>query len=389
MVVILVGTFLYASGIVLQRAAATPLPTEPSASSPAAEPTTTRVPRITPGAEPTSVVPTPASSRTPFHVYLPVVGGEAPSTSTPVPATPTAVPAAVATLAPSVTPPPPPPTPIPTRGPIRITKLGLGVYDSGGGMLPAIDESRPSVILLMDPSVDFAKEVRQHFPKAFIVGRIFATSQPLDNPTQRGTAFADQVAVSAVPLKGIVDAWMSYNEVANGDDPANLTAYNTFQVAFAHRLQDYYGIAAVAGNDGPRSVRADEYPQYFADAIRASRYFGVHSYPDANVKSLRDPSATDQVLYYRQIHAALEAAGIKSGPFIITEIGLYNGWRDVTTDTSMAEDFTWVADQMNNDPYVLGMTIFGLFGPDRSQWSKFNIDGSDIPRIIGDYNTVH
>ncbi len=256
-------------------------------------------------------------------------------------------------------------------------------------MLPPMDEARPSVILLMDPSIDFAKEVRQHFPKAFIVGRIFATQQPLDNPAQRGSAFADRVAATAVPLKGIVDAWMSYNEVANGDDVSNMIAYNTFQVAFAHRLQDYYGIAAVAGNDGPRSVRADEYPKYFAEAIRTSRYFGVHSYPDPNVTSLRDPAAKDQVFYYRQIHAALAAAGVQSGPFIITEIGLYNGWRDVTTDTSMAQDYTWVADQMNNDPYVLGMAIFGLFGPDRSEWSKFNIDGSNIPQIVGDYNTVH
>lgn len=256
-------------------------------------------------------------------------------------------------------------------------------------MLPVLDEARPSVILLMDPSFDFAKEVRRRFPKAFIVGRIFATTQPLDNPAQRGTDFADRVAASAVPLKGVVDAWMSYNEVANGDDPANMTAYNTFQVAFAHRLQDYYGIPAVAANDGPRSVRADEYPKYFAEAIRVSKYFGVHIYPDPSVKSLRDPGAADQVLYYRQIHAALDAAGIKSGPFIVTEIGLYNGWRDVTSDTEMARDFIWVADQMNNDPYVLGMTIYGLFLPDRDEWKRFNIDGSNIPQIVGDYNTVH
>ena len=311
-------------------------------------------------------------------------GGNAPPTETA-----TAPLAVAATAAPTSSPPPPPPTPLPTRGPIRITKLGLGVYASGGAMLPAMDESRPSVILLMDPSIDFANEVRQHFPKAFIIGRIYSASQPLDNPAQRGTDFADRVAATAVPLKGVVDAWMSYNEVANADDPANLTAYNTFQVAFAHRLQDYYGIPAVAGNDGPRSVPADDYPKYFAGAIQASRYFGVHSYTDPNVKSLRDPSAVDQVFYYRKIHAALAAAGVKSGPFIVTEIGLYGGWKDATTDTSMAQDFTWVADQMNDDPYMLGMTVFGLFNSNDDHWKAFNIDNSDIPRIMGDYNTVH
>jgi hypothetical protein len=328
-----------------------------------------------------TVAPTPTPSR-PTRVYLPGVPNNLPSgpvvANAPVPtATPIPAPATPA----------PTPKPTPTRGPIRITKLGLGVYDSGGAMLSDLDEARPSVILLMDPTVDFAKQVRQMFPKAFIIGRIYATSQPLDNPAARGTAFADRVAVTAVPLKGIVNAWMSYNEVSHGEDPSNLIAYNTFQVAFAHQLQDHYGIAAVAGNDGPRSVPANLYPKYFAGAIEASRYFGVHAYPDDGIRSLRDPKAASQIFYYRQIHQALEAAGIKSGPFIITEVGLYNGWRGVTDDTSMAQDFIWYADQINPDPYVLGMTVFGLFTSDR--WAPFNIAGSIIPQMLGDYNTVH
>jgi hypothetical protein len=240
----------------------------------------------------------------------------------------------------------------------------------------------------MDPSLDFAREVRQRFPKAFIVGRLYAPQQPLDNPTQRGRDFADRVAGLAVPLKGVVDAWMSYNEVASHDDPPNLIAYNAFQVAFAHHLQDDYGVAAVAGNDGPRAIPAQDYPRYFADAIRVSRYFGFHLYPDANVKSLRDPIAAGQVFYYRQIHDALQAAGIQSGPFIATEVGLYNGWNNVTSDTSMANDFTWLADQMNGDSYVLGMAVYGLFGPDRHEWQNFNVVNSAIPQILGDYNTA-
>lgn len=368
---------------------ANPAPGTPVAAGTPGLPTSTAgTPPASTGIAAPSPFPDPSPARAlSSKVYLPIVANGTGGTGAAV--TPTAVPTAVPALMTTPAPPPPTPVPTPTRGPIRITKLGLGVYDSGGGMLPPLDEARPSVIVLMDPSIDFAKAVRQHFPKAFIVGRIFATSQPLDNPAERGTAFADRVAASAVPLKGIVNAWMSYNEVANGDDPQNLIAYNTFQVAFAHRLQDYYGIPAVAGNDGPRSVRADEYPRYFAEAIRVSRYFGVHSYPDPGVTSLRDPRAAGQVFYYRQIHAALVAAGITSGPFIITEIGLYNGWRGVTTDTSMATDFTWVADQLNNDPYVLGMAVFGLFGPDRNEWRAFNVDGSDILQIMGDYNTVH
>jgi hypothetical protein len=318
----------------------------------------------------------------PSTIFLPVVGNEGVPSATPTP-TDTPEPYPPPTTQPQATVPP-----TPTRGPIKITKLGLGVYASGGGMLSILDEARPSVILLMDPSIDFAQEVRKRFPKAFIVGRFFVADQPLDNPSQRGTDFAERVAGLAVPLKGVVDAWMSYNEIGSSSDLTGLANYNLFQVAFAHRLQDKYGIPAVAANDGPRAIPAELYPQYYGDAIRVSQYFGFHVYPDPTIKSLRDPNATDQVLYYRKIHAALEAAGIKAGPFIATEIGLFNGWRDATTDTGMANDFTWVADQMNNDPYVLGMAIFGTFRSG-DRWGNFEIQGSDIPQIVGDYNTVH
>jgi hypothetical protein len=354
-------------------------------STPLTRPTVSLATSVPPVASATPAPPSPTPR--PGKIYLPWASNGGPGNLV-VPAVPTAV----ATLVPSTptvptTPLPPTETPLPTptRGPIRLTKLGLGVYASGGAMLPVIQDARPSVILLMDPTVDFAQEVRREFPKAFIMGRIYAASQPLDNPAQRGKAFADQVAATAVPLKGVVDAWMSYNEVATSD-PATLIALNTFETAFANQLQNTYGIAAVAGNDGPRSVPADLYPKYYASAIQTSKYFGVHLYPDPDIKSFQDPNAADQVFYYRKIHAALVAAGIQSGPFIFTEVGLYNGWRGVVSDTQMGNDFTWLAGQMNADPYVLGMTVYGLFVGDK--WSNFNIAGSAIPDIMGNYNTA-
>ncbi len=331
------------------------------------------------------------------RIYIPFLGGPVPGASlsiaevaTPTPEAtgePTPLPIETPILVQATTGPIQTPVPFATRAPIRITKLGLGVYSSGGGMLPAMDEARPSVIVLMDPSEGFARDVRKHFPQAFIVGRIFTADQPLDNPAQRGSDFADRVAVSAVPMKGVVDAWMSYNEIAAASDPQGMTNYGIFQVAFAHRLQDHYGIPAVAGNDGPRAIPAALYPQYFGEAIRVSKYFGFHLYPDVQFRSLRDPGAAGDVFYYRQIHAALAAAGIQSGPFIATEAGLYNGWRRIEDDTEMGKDFVWLADQMNSDPYVLGFAIFGLF--QNGQWPNFEIFSSNIGQTIGDYNTVH
>ena len=275
--------------------------------------------------------------------------------------------------------------PTPTRAPLRVTKLGIGLYGSGGAFLPLLDQIRPSVILLMDPTVDFAQAVRKWFPKAFIVGRIYAKDQPLDQPSQRGTAFADLVAQTAVPLKGVVDAWMGYNEVTGHRDYDNYRAYNAFQVAFARRLQDHHGIPAVAGNDGPGTVEPQDYARHFAEAIQTSKYFGIHSYAPKGETSMRSHRSLDLVLRHRQIRAALSAAGVRSGPFIITEAGLWDGWRGVASEESMAEDFLWFADELAKDDYVVGVAVFGLFAPDR--WQGFNVAGSSIVERIGAYNT--
>lgn len=270
---------------------------------------------------------------------------------------------------------------------MRETKLGVGVYDGGDRMIQALDAFRPSVILVMDPNPDWARRVRKMFPKAFIVGRIFVKEQPLDNPAERGAAFADKVAERAVPLKGVVDAWMSYNEVTDRTRKESYTAYNTFQVAFAKRLQDHYGIPAVAGNDASATVEPEDYATYFREAIEASAYFGIHLYAPKGVSTFHHPDGRYVMLRYREIKAALDRAGVKHGPFVITEAGLWDGWRDATSEQQMAEDFIWYAEELNRDPYVRGVTIYGLFDWERRDWYGFNIYGTSIVERIGEYNT--
>jgi len=272
---------------------------------------------------------------------------------------------------------------------MRVTKLGLGVYGSGGAFLTDMAVWRPSVILLMDPTVDFARQVRQAYPHAFIVGRRFVSNQPLDNPAARGAAFADYVAQLATPLKGVVNAWMSYNEVSGFTSQAdnNYADWNNFQVAFAQRLQGTYGVDAVAGNEGPSAVAPADYPKYFAGAISASHYFGVHAYAPPDAHSIRQGIGPAGVLRYRQIHDALAQAGVKTGPFILTETGLFNGWRGVESEADAAADFIWLAGELDKDPYVIGQTVFGLFDPGNQQWQGFNVASTSIPVTIGDFNS--
>jgi hypothetical protein len=282
------------------------------------------------------------------------------------------------------TPVPPTPTATPFPGPVlKMTKMGIGVYSSGGGhLMDAIYRLRPSIILLMDPTPDFAQEVRRWFPKAFIIGRRFVEKQPLDNPAERGKRFADYVAQLAVPLRGVVDAWMSYNEVTDSGNYDNYRAYNAFQVAFARRLQGTYGIPAVGGNDATGVVAPQDYAKYFAEAIQASDYFGIHAYAPPRSTSMQD-QARYYTLRYRLIHQALKEAGIKHGPFILTETGLWNGWRGYVSEEDMARGFMWLSDEMDKDDYVLGQAIFGLF--DREEWQSFDLMGTSLLDRLGKY----
>jgi hypothetical protein len=263
--------------------------------------------------------------------------------------------------------------------------MGVGIYARGGGhLIDMLFQAKPTVILLMDPDLDFARAVRRWFPKSFIVGRRYVEAQPLDNPEVRGQQFADYVAELAVPLKGVVNAWVSYNEpVADSSSVEDLMNYNRFQVAFARRLQDVHGIEAVAGNDGVGAIQIEYYPRYFAEAIQESAYFGIHAYAPPWEKSLSQ-EAEWYVLRYRAIHQALVNTGIDHGPIILTETGLWLGWQGQIAPEEMAREFMWLADETEKDDYVIGQAIYGIFG-NSEEWATFDLAGSSILDIIGGY----
>lgn len=276
------------------------------------------------------------------------------------------------------------PLPTPERLPIqRQTKWGLGVYREGHQIFDDLYTARPGVILLMDPSDGWARRIRACFPRAFVAGRRYVNeaSQPLDEPEARGTAFADAVARTAVPLRNVVDAWMSYNEVTSHGGIEDYRRYNRFQVAFARRLQDEHGVAAVAGNDGSGAVEPEDYPRYFAEAIRASRYFGVHAYSPPATRSMHE-AAEWNALRYRKIHDALERSGVGGVRMVITESGLGNGWRGYTTEEAMAAEYAWFTAELEKDAYMIGHAAYGVFGND-DRWRAFDLRGTKLLATLG------
>jgi hypothetical protein len=267
---------------------------------------------------------------------------------------------------------------------LKVSKWGLGVYREGNEIFNDLYAAKPTVLLLLNPSEGWARRLREWFPRAFIVGRRFHSevAQPLDDPARRGAAFADAVAEHAVPLAGVVDAWMGYNEVLGSGVSDDYRRYDDFQVAFARRLQEVHGVPAVAGNDGSGAVEPEEYPRYFADAIRVSRYFGVHAYSPLGSHSMRE-QADWHALRYRRIHDELERAGVHDVRMVITESGLGDGWHGRVDDVRMVEDLFWFTDELEKDPYVVGHAAYGLFGD--GSWPAFDLRGTDVLTRMGYY----
>jgi hypothetical protein len=360
------------------EAAATVLPTA-SAAAPTAP--STAVPAAstgTPTARPRAFAPLAPRDPVP-----PTASPRPRPTEVPRPVGPSPTPRATDT-------PRPTPPPAPTAGPrvpiTKQTKWGMGVYREGNEVFDDLYVSKPSTILLMDPTDDWARRIRRWFPEALIVGRIFRheTAQPLDNPGARGLAFADEVARSAVPLKGVVDAWMSYNEVVGHNAFEDYRRYDEFQVAFARKLQDDLGIPVVANNDGSGAVEPEDYPKYFANAIRTCRYFGLHAYSPLGAHTMREAPEWN-ALRYRKIHDELERAGIRGKEMVITESGLGDGWQGRVDDVRMVEDFFWFTDELHRDAYVLGHAAYGLFGGVAGEWRMFEMRATDILNRMGHY----
>ncbi|MBV8087151.1 MAG: hypothetical protein JO247_20270 [Chloroflexi bacterium] len=280
---------------------------------------------------------------------------------------------------------PAPIAPIQTSG-----KLGIGLY--GGIPFGSLLDMKPNVFLVEDPSPDASQQLRHVFPNALIVGRHFVQdgdpslancSDGSENHQAKGAAFADLIAQQAIPLKGVVDAWVSDNETASSAEQADLPCHAAFQVGFVERLQHTYGIDAVAGDDATGAVEPADYVTYFSRAISEAAYFGLHAYGKPGATTLQTPDAQYYALRYRMVHDALVQAGVRlpRGGFLLTETGLYDGWRGAVSDQAMASDFLWLDQQLQQDDYVRGQMIFGLglFG----RFTNFDLQGTSVPALLG------
>ena len=286
--------------------------------------------------------------------------------------------------------------PIPGTPIVTNTKLGVGLY--GGVPIDTLRTMRPALFLLEDPDPQAARDLRANFPKGLIIGRRFV---PDGDPSlancqdggedheAKGAAFADTIAKTAVPLQGVIDAWVGDNEQATASDRASLPCHAQFQSGFVQRLQGAYGVGAVAGNDAAGALDPDDYVKYYSRPISQAKYFGLHAYGKPQSGTLQSPDNVYYALRYRMVHDALANAGVPlpKGGFLLTETGLYDGWRGAVTDESMANDFLWLEQHLQEDDYVRGQMIFGL-GLGNRFWN-FDLQSTTVPDRLGVYDAAH
>src|SRR5207244_7987068 len=168
----------------------------------------------------------------------------------------------------------------------------------------------------------------------------------------------------------------------------SLSCHAQFQTGFIERLQGTYGVDAVAGNDAPGTLDPQDYPRFFAKPISTAKYFGVHAYGKPGAGTLQTDDATYYALRYRLIHDALVKGGVRmpASGFLLTETGLYDGFRNLVPEDAMANDFIWLAQQTERDSYVRGQMTFGLSL--NSSFQPFDLLGTTVTGSLGAFNAA-
>ena len=276
-----------------------------------------------------------------------------------------------------------------------MNKLGFHVNQVSDEVYQAIMKVRPPLIKTLHHDVGFWRRVREAFPEAFIVGRLYEEHQHFSpNPEDRGRAFADKVLALEINRYQLIDAWESYNEcLPPGGEPAQYEALDRFQVAFGARIRAA-GMEPVAMNFGAGQYLGEDWVRYFPRTLESHKYLGFHEYDWPQMWRLHEQGVNAGnggmwlALRYRRIMGPVRAQHGNQHTALITECGLTQavypglpdvGWRSVLSEESYWESLRWYNEELAKDDYVLGAAIFvvGAVSP----WHSFESLGGIIDRI--------
>jgi hypothetical protein len=278
-----------------------------------------------------------------------------------------------------------------------MNKLGFHINQVSDAVYSAIMKVRPPLIKTLHHDVGFWSRVKQAWPNAFIVGRLYDEFQQYTpDPEAKGRAFAERILALEINRYRLIDAWESFNEArAPTTDTAQYDLYDRFQEAFGQRLREA-GFEPVAMNFGTGQYDAGDWVKYYPRTLKLYKYLGFHEYDWPTMWRIHEQGLKEGnggmwlALRYRRIMEAVRQAYGDKHVALITECGLTQavypgrpdlGWRSELTEDQYWESLKWYNGELEKDDYVLGAAIFvvGAMAP----FQSFETLGSIIDRIAG------
>lgn len=252
-------------------------------------------------------------------------------------------------------------------------KLGIYVINCGDLPLDWFAKAQPTLVVSMDANPDYWREVKRVSPRTFILGRYYVDSQPFDSPIQNAIDFCTLMRPSALLMKGIYDAWMSYNEPAvwNQTDAENLSRFTSVWSDKMH----FDGIETAAYSFSEGHPDLSLWP-YLTEGIRRSNYLCLHEYDWPTMYRTQGW----RCLRYRKVLKALPE-DMQNTPIIIGETGIdggvtneqtsqpfapVTGWNGTGDVQHYIESLSWYNSEISRDQQVVGAALFA------AHWNQGN-----------------
>ncbi|MEA3345908.1 MAG: hypothetical protein U9Q78_06660 [Chloroflexota bacterium] len=273
------------------------------------------------------------------------------------------------------------------------SKLGVHInfITEADTMRDFILDARPVVVKTVHHDAAFWREIKAEYPELLLIGRKFCENQPLDDPEGEAEELASWYRDSSAAR--FYDAVEGYNELSR----SRLSSLCRFDRRMAELVHEE-GLKYVAGSwsVGVPEIADWERPEML-DALRVADYVGVHEYCAPRLDDPRGFNPPDTgwfTLRYRQAWDAISKHLENPPRFLITECGIdsgaahwdpgaQGGWRSFTDAQDYLDQLIWYDQNLQEDDYVAGATIFCLGTLDPT-WDTFDLSG-EMVSLLANY----
>jgi hypothetical protein len=252
-------------------------------------------------------------------------------------------------------------------------KLGAHFQIGNQATLDQLPMDMP-VVKSMDLNPDFGAMLKQHFPNALRIARVFVDNQDRYKTDPQG--LIDEIINKFIPVAEFYDAIETGNEIINNSSSKeDAKLFDKYQVNFANTVWSKWpnikvvGFNIATGNLGvDNELSLHDFP--YSMQLPINKFLiGYHSYSWERMSTTPDYYC----LRYRKL-----AQGFEDHKFVITECGVTNavisgrpdvGWRTHGKRDQFIEDLVWFNNELIKDKYVVGATVFNC-GPSFG-WDTF------------------